>query len=68
MVGLLLKKDLTLVKLNLQKAYLDPRYNEGDFPVTEMLSKLVMSLPIHTELTPEIQKEITEAVLEFVEK
>ncbi len=56
------------VPLHLQKAYLDPRYKEGDFPVTEMLSKTVMSLPIHTELTPEIQKEITDAVLEFVNK
>jgi len=56
------------VPLHLQKAYLDPRYKEGDFPITEMLSKTVISLPIHTELTPEIQKEITEAVLEFVDK
>ncbi len=54
------------VPLHMQKAYLDPRYKEGDFPVTEMLSKSVLSLPIHTELTEEIQKEITEAVLEFV--
>ncbi|MDP2724401.1 MAG: DegT/DnrJ/EryC1/StrS family aminotransferase [Bacteroidales bacterium] len=54
------------VPLHMQKAYLDPRYKEGDFPVTEQLSKTVMSLPIHTELTVEILKEITEAVLEFV--
>ncbi len=56
------------VPLHLQKAYLDPRYKEGDFPVTEALSKSVISLPIHTELTEEIQKGITEAVLEFVGK
>ncbi len=56
------------VPLHLQKAYLDPRYKEGDFPVTELLSKSVISLPIHTELTPKIQKEITDAVLEFVDK
>jgi dTDP-4-amino-4,6-dideoxygalactose transaminase len=54
------------VPLHLQKAYLDPRYKEGDFPVTEALAKSVISLPIHTELTDEIQHEITEAVLEFV--
>lgn len=54
------------VPLHMQKAYLDPRYKEGDFPVTEALAKSVISLPIHTELTEEIQKEITEAVLEFV--
>lgn len=56
------------VPLHMQKAYLDPRYKEGDFPVTEMLSKSVISLPIHTELTPDIQKEITSALLEFVNK
>jgi len=54
------------VPLHMQKAYIDPRYKEGDFPVTEMLSKSVLSLPIHTELTPEIQKEITDALLEYV--
>lgn len=54
------------VPLHLQKAYLDPRYKEGDFPITEALSKSVMSLPIHTELTEEIQKKITDAVLAFV--
>lgn len=56
------------VPLHLQEAYLDPRYSEGDFPVTEMLSNSVISLPMHTELTNEIQKEITDAVLEFVNK
>ncbi len=55
------------VPLHLQKAYLDPRYKEGDFPVTEQLSKSVISLPIHTELTEEIQKEITDAFLDFAE-
>jgi dTDP-4-amino-4,6-dideoxygalactose transaminase len=56
------------VPLHMQKAYLDPRYNEGDFPVTEQLAKSVISLPIHTEHTEEIQKEISDAVLEFINK
>ena len=54
------------VPLHLQKAYLDPRYKEGDFPVTEELAKSVISLPIHTELDEAIQGHITEAVLEFL--
>jgi dTDP-4-amino-4,6-dideoxygalactose transaminase len=54
------------VPLHLQKAYIDPRYKKGDFPVTEWLSDSVISLPIHTEMTEEILKEITDAVLEFV--
>jgi len=56
------------VPLHLQKAYRDPRYKEGDFPVTEHLSHHVMSLPIHTEMNEEMLKEITGAVLEFVDK
>ena len=56
------------VPLHMQKAYFDPRYKEGDFPVTEALSKSVISLPIHTELTEEILKKITDAVLSFVNK
>ena len=56
------------VPLHLQKAYKDPRYSEGDFPVTEYLSKHVMSLPIHTEMNEEILNYITQSVLEYVEK
>lgn len=56
------------VPLHLQKAYRDERYGEGDFPVTEMLSRTVMSLPVHTEMTPEIQEVISGAVLEFMHK
>ena len=54
------------VPLHLQKAYRDERYGAGDFPVTEKLSRTVLSLPIHTEMTPDIQKEISEAVLTFL--
>jgi dTDP-4-amino-4,6-dideoxygalactose transaminase len=52
----------------MQKAYIDPRYKKGDFPVTEWLSENVVSLPIHTELNEQIQKEICDAVLEYVNK
>lgn len=41
------------VPLHLQKAYHDPRYKEGDFPVAERLVKCVLSLPMHTELDEE---------------
>ncbi len=53
------------VPLHLQKAYRDPRYKEGDFPVTEMLCANVISLPIHTEMTEETLKYITASLLEF---
>ena len=54
------------VPLHLQKAYKDPRYKEGDFPVTEALCKNVISLPIHTELSEETLAYICENVLLFM--
>ena len=54
------------VPLHLQKAYLDPRYKPGDFPVTEALSDSVVSLPMHTELDEEQLRHITESILEFI--
>lgn len=56
------------VPLHQQKAYRDERYQDGAFPVAEKLAANVMSLPIHTELTDEQLKFITDAVLEFVNK
>ncbi len=53
------------VPLHLQKAYTDPRYKEGDFPVTEELCKRVISLPMHTELTNEQLEWIVSCVKEF---
>lgn len=54
------------VPLHLQKAYQDARYNAGDFPVAEQLSNCVMSLPMHTELTDEQLKYITDSVMEYI--
>lgn len=53
------------IPLHLQKAYLDPRYKAGDFPITEKLCACVMSLPMHTELDEETLNYITTNVLEF---
>jgi dTDP-4-amino-4,6-dideoxygalactose transaminase len=52
----------------LQKAYQDPRYKKGDFPVAEKLMDCVLSLPMHTELDEEQLEYITSSVLEFVNK
>ncbi len=56
------------VPLHMQKAYLDPRYKEGDFPVTESLCSSVISLPMHTELDEEQLLHITKNLLDFVNK
>ena len=54
------------IPLHSQKAYLDSRYKEEDFPVTNQLVKEVISLPMHTELDEEQIKFITDSVLEFL--
>ena len=54
------------IPLHRQKAYLDSRYQEEDFEVTNALSEQVISLPMHTELTEEQQSFITDSLLEFV--
>jgi len=54
------------VPLHSQKAYVDERYNEADFTVTNQLIKEVISLPMHTELDDEQIEFITNKVIEFV--
>lgn len=54
------------VPMHLQKAYLDPRYKEGDLPVTEHLSRTVISLPMHTELDEEQIGYITDTLLDYL--
>jgi UDP-2-acetamido-2-deoxy-ribo-hexuluronate aminotransferase len=56
------------IPLHLQKAYNDPRYKKGDFPITEHLSANVISLPMQTELSSDDLKYITDGVLEFVKQ
>ena len=54
------------VPLHQQKAYIDPRYKDGDFPVAEKLAACVLSLPMHTELDNEQLEYITSNVLELI--
>jgi dTDP-4-amino-4,6-dideoxygalactose transaminase len=55
------------IPLHMQKAYQDPRYKEGDFPVAEKLAACVLSLPMHTELDDEQLAYITHHVLTAIE-
>ncbi len=56
------------VPLHKQKAYVDERYNEADFPVTNQLVNEVISLPMHTELDDEQIEYITSLVIDFVNR
>ncbi len=54
------------IPLHKQKAYMDERYNEADFPITNQLIESVISLPMHTELDDEQIDFITSKVLEYI--
>jgi dTDP-4-amino-4,6-dideoxygalactose transaminase len=53
------------IPLHLQKAYADPRYGEGDFPVAERIAREVISLPMFPELTPAQIEEVAASIGEF---
>ncbi len=53
------------IPLHLQKAFDSSAYKSVSLPVTEQLSKSVISLPMQTELDEEQLKHITDAVLEY---
>lgn len=54
------------VPLHKQKAYLDSRYKEENFKVTNTLIDTVLSLPMHTELDNEQQDFIIKTIIDFV--
>lgn len=54
------------VPLHLQKALSFLGYRKGDFPVAEMASREVLSLPIYPELEDPVIEEVADAVKEVV--
>ena len=56
------------IPLHKQKAYVDERYNDADFKVTNTLINEVISLPIHTELENDQIDLITSTVIDFLNK
>jgi dTDP-4-amino-4,6-dideoxygalactose transaminase len=54
------------VPLHLQKAYQHYGYHPGDFPVTEKVSELVLSLPIYPEIGSDTQEYIADKIKKFM--
>lgn len=50
------------IPVHLQKAYAEPHYKAGDFPVSERLAQQVLSLPMFAELSGEQIESVCEAV------
>lgn len=53
------------LSLHLQPCFRYLGYHEGDFPVSEMLTREVMALPIFPGITPEEQEELVKGIAEF---
>jgi dTDP-4-amino-4,6-dideoxygalactose transaminase len=53
------------VPLHLQKAYEAAGFRRGDFPVAETAAEEVISLPMHSELTPEQQALVADCIRRF---
>ncbi len=53
------------VPLHLQKAYAHLGHKAGDFPVTEKISREIVSLPMFPQLTAEQQERVVQKVAEF---
>jgi len=53
------------VPMHMQEAFRDSGYQEGDFPVSEELSRTVLSLPMHTELEQDQIQYITETIKQY---
>ena len=54
------------IPIHLQKAYRERRKQNGSFPITETLSREILSLPIYPELTEEKVLSVVNGIQEFL--
>ncbi len=54
------------IPIHLQKAYLSLGYHQGDFPVTERISRECFTLPLFPEMTDRQQDRVIEALFDVV--
>jgi dTDP-4-amino-4,6-dideoxygalactose transaminase len=53
------------IPIHLQPAYADLGYPKGSFPVTEELSRQILSLPMYAELPPEAIEHVASEITRF---
>jgi dTDP-4-amino-4,6-dideoxygalactose transaminase len=53
------------IPIHLQPAYASMGKVHGDFPVTEMCTEQILSLPMYAELTPELIRYVADAIKGF---
>jgi len=54
------------IPLHMQEAFADLGYKEGDFPVSESISRRIFSIPMHPYLNPEQLELITDNIIKIV--
>ncbi len=54
------------IPLHLQAAYQGNEYKKGNFPIAEAMASKVLSLPMHTALTEDIQQFIIQHIKNYV--
>ncbi len=55
------------IPLHLQEAFLDLKYQAGDFEIAERIASKVLSLPMHPNLTPKEMEYIVATIKKFYE-
>jgi UDP-2-acetamido-2-deoxy-ribo-hexuluronate aminotransferase len=53
------------IPLHLQPCFADLGYRAGQFPIAERGAREVVSIPVHSELTPGKRQRVADAVVEF---
>ena len=56
------------IPLHLQEVFQFLGHREGDFPVSESLSRRVLSLPVFPELTKDEREHVIQSILSFFEE
>jgi dTDP-4-amino-4,6-dideoxygalactose transaminase/acetyltransferase-like isoleucine patch superfamily enzyme len=54
------------IPLHLQKAYIAMNYSPGDFPVAEIISTEILSIPMFPHLAESQQKRVADEILSFL--
>ena len=54
------------IPIHLQPAYRDLGHKRGDFPVTELYARQVLSLPMYAELTQDQIEYVAKAIRDFM--
>ena len=53
------------IPIHLQKAYVELGYKKGDFPVSEYLSDIILTLPMFAEMTETQIEYVCESIKSF---